>query len=147
LRLATFNCNQGSVVLPAGDYGVMMATNCDMGSVAGAGGVGAADGQGGPPCLTGMGESAPFGGGGSNGAFAYGSQIYGWKYFTFIAGVWDNHGGHCLLYDPKHDNTIGLPPSLTSYDNGTCSMVHGQVRLAPSGQAPHTLGFTWWSTQ
>jgi len=52
------------------------------------------------------------------------------------------------MYDPLHDNSIGLPPNLTSYDNGGCSMVHnGQVKLAPSGQAPHTLGFTWWSTQ
>jgi hypothetical protein len=148
LRLATFNCNQGAVVLPIGDYGVMMATNCDTGSTAAPGGAGASDGGGDQPCLTGMGESGPFGIGGSNGAFQYGSQIYAWKYFTFIAGIWDTHGGHCLLYDPLHNNGIGLPPNLTSYDNGTCSMVHnGQVRLAPSGQAPHTLGFTWWSTQ
>jgi hypothetical protein len=148
LRLATFNCNQGAVVLPPGDYGVMMATNCDNGSVAGPGGVGASVGGGDQPCLTGMGESGPFGSRAVNGAFDFGSQIYGWKYFTFMAGPFDNRGGHCLLYDPLHDNSIGLPPNLTSYDNGGCSMVHnGQVKLAPSGQAPHTLGFTWWSTQ
>jgi hypothetical protein len=148
LRLASFNCNQGPVLLPPGDYGVMMATNCDNGSVAGPGGVGASVGGGDQPCLTGMGESGPFGIGGSNGAFAYGSQIYGWKYFTFMAGQFDNRGGHCLLYDPLHDNSIGLPPNLTSYDNGGCSMVHnGQVKISPAGQAPHTLGFTWWSTQ
>jgi hypothetical protein len=95
-----------------------------------------------------MGESGPFGGGALNGAFQYGAQIYGWKYFTFSPGQWDNQGGHCLLYDPLHDNTIGLPPNLMAYDNGGCSMVNnGQVKIAPSGQAPHTIGFTWWSTQ
>jgi hypothetical protein len=148
LRLATFNCNQGAVVLPPGDYGVMMATNCDNGSVAGPGGVGASVGGGDQPCLTGMGESGPFGSRAVNGAFDFGSQIYGWKYFTFMAGPFDNRGGHCLMYDPLHDNSIGLPPNLTSYDNGGCSMVHnGQVKISPTGQAPHTLGFTWWSTQ
>ncbi len=148
LRLATFNCNQGAVVLPPGDYGVMMATNCDTGSVAGPGGLGASDGGGAQPCLTGMGEAGPFGTGALNSAFQYGAQIYGWKYFTFINGQWDKHEGHCLLYDPQHNNSIGLPPSLTSYDNSGCSMVdNGRVKLAPSGQAPHTLGFTWWSTQ
>jgi hypothetical protein len=148
LRLATFNCNQGAVALPVGDYGVMMATNCDQGSVAAPGGVGATPGGGDKPCLTGTGESGPFGGGGLSGTFNYGTQIYGWKYFTFNAGQWDNRGGHCLLYDPLHDNTIGLPPSLTAYDNGGCSMINGgKVTLAPSGQAPHTIGFTWWSTR
>ncbi len=146
LRLATFNCKQGTVALPEGDYGVMMATNCDTGSVAAAGGVGATAGGGDKPCLTGMGESGPFGGGGLNGTFTYGSEIYAWKYFTFNAGQWDQRRGHCLLYDPLHDNTIGLPPSLTAYDNGGCSMVNtGQVKIAPAGQAPHTIGFTWWS--
>jgi uncharacterized protein YjdB len=147
-RLATFNCKQGVVALPAGDYGVMMATNCDTGSVAGPNGVGASASGGDKPCLTGMGESGPFGGGALNNAFQYGSQIYAWKYFTFSPGQWDNRGGHCLLYDPLHDNTIGLPPNLMAYDNGGCSMVNnGQVKIAPSGQAPHTIGFTWWSTQ
>jgi len=147
LRLASFNCKQGTVALPQGDYGVMMATNCDDGSVAAAGGVGAVVGIGDKPCLTGMGESGPFGGGGLNGAFQYGAQIYAWKYFVFNA-QWDARKGHCLLYDPLHDNTVGLPPSLTAYDNGGCAMVNtAQVKLAPSGQAPHTLGFTWWSTQ
>jgi hypothetical protein len=146
-RLATFNCKQGVVALPAGDYGVMMATNCDTGSVAGPNGVGASSSGGDKPCLTGMGESGPFGGGALNNAFQYGAQIYAWKYFTFNP-LWDNRAGHCLLYDPLHDNTIGLPPSLTAYDNGGCSMVNtGQVKIAPSGQAPHTIGFTWWSTQ
>jgi hypothetical protein len=147
-RLASFNCNQGAVTLPVGDYGVMMATNCDEGSVAAPGGVGASAGGGDKPCLTGWGESGPFGGGALNGAFQYGPQIYAWKYFSFNAGPYDTRGGHCLLYDPKHDNTIGLPPSLTAYDNSECTMVDGgRVRIAPSGQAPHTLGFTWWSTQ
>ena len=146
LRLATFNCKQGTVALPEGDYGVMMATNCDTGSVAAAGGVGATAGGGDKPCLTGMGESGPFGGGGLNGTFNYGSEIYAWKYFTFNAGQFDQRRGHCLLYDPLHDNTIGLPPSLTAYDNGGCSMVNtGQVKIAPAGQAPHMIGFTWWS--
>jgi uncharacterized protein YjdB len=146
LRLATFNCNQSAVALPVGDYGVMMATNCDTGSVAGAGGVGASAGTGGKPCLTGMGESAPFGGGALNNAFQSGSQLYAWKYFVFTGTQWDQRGGNCLLYDPLHDNTIGLPPSLTAYDNGGCSMVNtGHVKVAPSGQAPHTIGFTWWS--
>ncbi len=46
----------------------------------------------------------------------------------------------------QHDNTVGLPRSLTAYDNGGCLMVNtGQVKIAPSGQAPHTIGFTWWS--
>lgn len=146
-RLATFNCKQGTVTLPIGDYGVVMATNCDDGSVAAAGGVGAAAGAGDKPCLTGWGESGPFGGGGGTGnTFNYGSQIYAWKYFAFNAGKFDTRRGHCLLYDPKHDNTIGLPPTLTAYDNGGCTMVNqGQVRIAPSGQAPHTLGFTWWA--
>jgi len=145
-RLATFNCRQGAVALPEGDYGVMMATNCDTSSVAGPDGQGALAGTGDKHCLTGMGESGPFGGGALNNAFQYGTQLYGWKYFTFSAGQWDNRGGHCLLYDPLHDNTVGLPPSLTAYDNGGCSMVNdGQVTIAPSGQAPHTIGFTWWS--
>jgi hypothetical protein len=103
-------------------------------------------GGGDKPCLTGMGESSPFGTGGLNGTFNYGSEIYAWKYFTFAAGQFDQRRGHCLLYDPLHDNTIGLPPSLTAYDNGVCSMVNtGQVKIAPAGQAPHTIGFTWWS--
>jgi hypothetical protein len=146
LRLATLNCKQGTVTLPEGDYGVMMATNCDTGSVAAAGGVGAMAGGGDKPCLTGMGESSPFGTGGLNGTFNYGSEIYAWKYFTFTAGQFDQRRGHCLLYDPLHDNSIGLPPSLTAYDNGGCSMVNtGQVKSAPAGQAPHAIGFTWWS--
>jgi hypothetical protein len=146
-RQATFNCNQGAVVLPPGDYGVMMATNCDTGSAAGAGGVGATAGTGDGNCLTGMGESGPFGSGGSNGAFQYGPQLYAWKYFTFPAGPWGTLKGHCLLYDPLHDNTIGLPPTLTAYDNGGCTIVDtGTVLNSPAGQAPHTLGFTWWSS-
>jgi hypothetical protein len=126
----------------------MMATNCDNGSVAASGGVGATAGSGDKPCLAGMGEGGNFGGGALNGAFQYGPQLYASKYFSFNAGQYDVRGGHCLLYDPLHDNTIGLPPNLTSYDNGGCSMVNrGQVAINPSGQAPHTIGFTWWSTQ
>ena len=149
LRLATFNCKQAPVALPEGDYAVMMATNCDQGSVAAAGGAGAISGVGGGKCLTGWGESAPFGGGGGPGnTFNYGSEIYAWKYFTFPPGPWSTFRGHCLLYDPLHDNSIGLPPTLTAYDNGGCKLVDtGQVKLAPAGQAPHTIGFTWWSMQ
>jgi hypothetical protein len=85
---------------------------------------------------------------------SYGSatQLYAWKYFTFIKdGPPDD--GHCLIYDPKHDNSIGLPPTFTSYaaTKGTCLLVDqgdvttNHVVLHPSGQAPHTIGFTWWS--
>jgi hypothetical protein len=147
LRLASFNCNQGLVVLPQGDYGVMMATNCDAGSVAGAGGLGASAGFGNNYCLTGMGESGPFGIGGLNNSFSYGPEFYAWKYFVFAAGPWYRRlEGHCLLYDPLHDNSIGLPPTLTAYDNGGCEMVdHSRVRESPLAGAPHMIGFTWWS--
>jgi hypothetical protein len=147
-RIATFNCKQGTVALPEGDYGVMMATNCDTGSVAAPGGVGAMAGGGDRPCLTGLGEAGPFGTGPLNGTFSSGSELYAWKYFTFTPSQFDQRGGHCLLYDPLHDNTIALPQSLTAYDNGGCAMVSpGRVKIAPSGQAPHTIGFTWWSMQ
>lgn len=147
-RLATFNCKQGAVALPVGDYAVAMATNCDDGSVAGPAGVGAQPGFGDTYCLTGMGESAPFGYDAvKNGTFIYGPEIYAWKYFVFPWGGWKTTiDGHCLLYDPLHDNSIGLPPTLTAYDQGGCNMVDlGHVRNVPVGEAPHTIGFTWWS--
>ena len=147
MRVATFNCVQGSVMLPEGDYGVMMATNCDSGSIAAAGGIGASAGFGSARCLTGYGEAGPYGTGGSGDAYAYTSQLYAWKYFVFPAATALPHGGHCLLYDALHDNSVGLPPTLTAYDNGGCNLVNtGQVAMLPAGQAPHTIGFTWWST-
>jgi hypothetical protein len=145
--IVTFNCTQGAVALAVGDYGVMMGTNCDNGSVPAANGVGATDGVGGTNCLTGEGEGGPFGYGGKGLTYQSATQIYAWKYFTFSANTAAPQGGHCLIFDPKHDNTIGVPASLTSYDPGGCSLVHSAVVLSPTGQAPHALGFTWWSNQ
>lgn len=146
--IVTFNCTQGVVALPVGDYGVMMGTNCDNGSIPAPNGVGATDGTGDSNCLTGKGEGGPFGyGGKSGGTYQSTTQIYSWKYFVFPANTAPPSGGHCLIFDPRHDNTIGVPSSLTSYDSGGCSLVHTAVALSPSGQAPHSLGFTWWSNQ
>ena len=155
--IVTFDCIQDGtqhfVVLPPGDYLVNMATNCDSGSVPAAGGLGATAGGGSLRCLTGLGEGGPFGGGAGTlpGTFKNVTQLYGWKYFVFPKNTGQPKGGHCLLYDPFHDNTLGLPPTLTAYDDGNCklvdTLVNGSngVTLNPQGQAPHTLGFTWWS--
>jgi hypothetical protein len=32
---------------------------------------------------------------------------------------------HCMLYDPNHDNSIGLPSSYMVYDNNGCNRVNG----------------------
>jgi len=151
--IVTFNCiqngPQGYVVLPPGDYLVNMGTNCDDGSVPAPGGVGATAGAGDLRCLTGQGEGGPFGYGAGTltGTYKSATQLYAWKYFVFPKGTGQPKDGHCLLYDPYHDNTIGLPPTLTSYDDGNCTLVDGTngVELNPQGRAPHSLGFTWWS--
>lgn len=159
LTVVTFQCKQGQVTLPVGDYGVMMGTNCDNGSVPAPNGMGATYGTGGGNCLTGQGEGGAFGTGGTtSGTYQWASQLYAWKYFTFPAGTGGPVGGHCLLFDPFHDNTVSLPPTLTSYDitkTGGCSLIHlGKVDpmllgvlpgVSGLSGPPHALGFTWWS--
>jgi hypothetical protein len=54
------------------------------------------------------------------------------------------------LYDPLHDNTIGLPNALTSYDVGGqngCSAVNNGHSVRPRfhGLKPHILNFVIWS--
>jgi hypothetical protein len=122
----------GLTTLPSGDYGIGMASNCDDGT-----------GRGNGWCGLGLGEGGPNGYNGSGGSRVTknGPELMGFKYFT---GMYGAHTG-CLIYDPSHDNTIGLPPTLTAYDSGSCTAVNsGRVVAKVESQAPHIVNYVIW---
>jgi hypothetical protein len=81
-----------------------MATNCDNGHGGGGGDCGLGKGEGGPKA---------YNAGAGPDVVAAGTELLSFKYFTG-----GQNATKCLLYDPLHDNSIGLPPALTSYDVG-----------------------------
>ena len=126
----------GATILPTGEYAIGMATNCDNGH-----------GRGGNDCGLGKGEGGPkaYNGGFGSDVVGAGTELLTFKYFTS-----DQNATKCLLYDPLHDNTIGLPPALTSYDvggqNGCTAINNGHsVRPRVRGLKPHVLNFVIWS--
>jgi hypothetical protein len=125
----------GATVLPTGEYALGMATNCDNGQGGGGGACGLGKGEGGP---------TSYNGGAGPDVVAAGTELLRFKYFTG-----DISATKCLLYDPLHDNSIGLPPALTSYDVGGpsgCTAVNGQsIRPRVHPLKPHILNFVIWS--
>jgi len=123
----------GPTTLPSGNYAVGMATNCDDGTGGGSGG-------GNGKCGLGLGEGGGTGENGTtNGTVKSGTQLLVFKYATQIPNT------RCLLYDANHDNLLGLPPTLTSYDAGGCTGVNkGKVEPRLAVQAPHILNYAIW---
>lgn len=103
---------------------------------------GATPGGGGGKCAQAMGEGNGYGAGGSGGGWVGATQLFSFKVF-----VTDHYHADCLLYDPYHDNTVGLPDALAAYDSSTkgCTYVDnpntGIDPLSPYGQAPHLVDF------
>jgi hypothetical protein len=126
----------GATILPTGEYAIGMATNCDNGHGGGGGDCGLGNGEGGPKA---------YNAGAGTDVVAAGTDLLSFKYFTG-----GQNATKCLLYDPLHDNSIGLPPALTSYDVGGpsgCTAVNNghSVRPKVHGLKPHILNFVIWS--
>jgi hypothetical protein len=147
-KIVTLFWQQGSTTLPAGTYSIAMGTNCDSGSQPG-NPTGGTQGHGGPGCgqLTGEGGAYGVQLGTNTNTWSYGTELFPHKYFT-NANITAVHT-HCMIYDPAHNNTAGLPPTLTTYDGGGCNVVNtGSVTpgsaatgLPLTGLIPHMVNF------
>lgn len=117
--------------------------------------VGASSGGGGGKCAMARGEGGSYGTGGTPGGGWRGTtQLLAFKDFVTILDA-NMYPADCLLFDPYHDNSIGLPgespnfPStLAAYDSGGCAYADNPNKsispLAPFGQAPHMIDFAIW---
>ena len=119
-NIASFALKQGRVLLQPGVYGVLMGGNCDDGSVPGT-----TSGVGQVSCGELAGEAAATDTSSPSGAWnASQEEFYPHKDFDWPPGSSLAHVTHCLLYDPLHDNSIGLPSTYTDYDGGGCTGVN-----------------------
>lgn len=147
--IGTLPFMQGTVLLPSGLYGILMGGNCDAGSS--------------PTTKQGVGQTYCGELAGENGADTS-NPLGGWngianeffahKVFTLPLGPGTSGNQHCMLYDPNHDNTIGLPASYTAYDNGGCGRVNSGMFMPNKGSsiagsmltngAPHAADVVIW---
>jgi len=128
-----------------GNINEMSSVPYVQGASAGAGGrSGGAENS----CMNAMGEGGGYGSGGSGTGWGSTTQLLSFKDFTNQLDS-RSHAYHasCLLYDPYHDGSIGLPSPLDAYDSSTqgCTYVDdattGISPLSPNGQAPHMIDF------
>jgi len=117
---------------------------------------GAISAKGDKRCLQARGEGNGYGAGGKGSGWVGGTQLFATKDFvTALDPVNSKFHADCLLFDPYHDNSIGLPgeslsfpPTLAAYDSGGCTYVNnartGIAPLTPFGQAPHMIDFAIW---
>jgi hypothetical protein len=149
-KTETLFWQQGATLLPVGLYSIGMGTNCDSGSTPGIP-KGGKHGYGGTGCgqATGEGGSYGFQLGSNKNTWHYGTEVFPHKYLTNQNNTALH--SHCLIYDPSHNNTAALPPTLTTYDGtpGGCNIVDtGSVTPGSAntgfpitGLPPHLVNF------
>ena len=108
---------------------------------------GAIAGFGDANCAQGYGEGNVYGAGGSGTGWVGATQLMSFKDFVTNLDSRTLTHADCLLYDPDHANTYGLPSTLDFYDSSGhgCTYVNDSTTginpLQPFGQAPHMIDF------